>query len=382
MIRYEECIEARLKDGSVKILPEMLIHCIDSNKTLYFDKNLKYKDFTTKFIRVLTQSEFNNYKSLEKGKVYGISENKRLYNFERYQLILEEELLNCDFTSTLIGGTLYNNGVPTAPITLGTSVYHLDSNIETVLNNIENQIFYKIQVSNAYVEVAYDNQKLFEIPFPFMNYTLGLNQMQITFNDEVINNKFNIIGREIELTDPDFSFKKGNVILFTFMYNTAINLNDFIISTNNIKNGSITSNKLADDVAIYAENIIEDNNKQFVSDTEKSKWNSKADKILASTTKDGLMSKDSFKKLSNHELILSALPTLKTGIIVVPSGSNTYTYNDTDIDTNSFILVTCNDIEYTATVQWVYGTMTVTLNKIPNKDIAVNWMIISPKSGS
>lgn len=382
MIRYEECIEARLKDGSVKILPEMLIHCIDSNKTLYFDKNLKYKDFTTKFIRVLTQSEFNNYKSLEKGKVYGISENKRLYNFERYQLILEEELLNCDFTSTLIGGTLYNNGVPTAPITLGTSVYHLDSNIENVLNNIENQIFYKIQVSNAYVEVAYDNQKLFEIPFPFMNYTLGLNQMQITFNDEVINNKFNIIGREIELTDPDFSFKKGNVILFTFMYNTAINLNDFIISTNNIKNGSITSNKLADDVAIYAENIIEDNNKQFVSDTEKSKWNSKADKILASTTKDGLMSKDSFKKLSNHELILSALPTLKTGIIVVPSGSNTYTYNDTDIDTNSFILVTCNDIEYTATVQWVYGTMTVTLNKIPNKDIAVNWMIISPKSGS
>ena len=382
MIRYEECIEARLKDGSVKILPEMLIHCIDSNKTLYFDKNLKYKDFTTKFIRVLTQSEFNNYKSLEKGKVYGISENKRLYNFERYQLILEEELLNCDFTSTLIGGTLYNNGVPTAPITLGTSVYHLDSNIETVLNNIENQIFYKIQVSNAYVEVAYDGQKLFEIPFPFMNYTLGLNQMQITFNDEVINNKFNIIGREIELADPDFSFKKGNVILFTFMYNTAINLNDFIISTNNIKNGSITSNKLADDVAIYAENIIENNNKQFVSDTEKSKWNSKADKILASTTKDGLMSKDSFKKLSNHELILSALPTLKTGIIVVPSGSNTYTYNDTDIDTNSFILVTCNDIEYTATVQWVYGTMTVTLNKIPNKDIAVNWMIISPKSGS
>ena len=382
MIRYEECIEARLKDGSVKILPEMLIHCIDSNKTLYFDKNLKYKDFTTKFIRVLTQSEFNNYKSLEKCKVYGISENKRLYNFERYQLILEEELLNCDFTSTLIGGTLYNNGVPTAPITLGTSVYHLDSNIETVLNNIENQIFYKIQVSNAYVEVAYDGQKLFEIPFPFMNYTLGLNQMQITFNDEVINNKFNIIGREIELTDPDFSFKKGNVILFTFMYNTAINLNDFIISTNNIKNGSITSNKLADDVAIYAENIIENNNKQFVSVNEKSIWNSKADKILASTTKDGLMSKDSFKKLSNHELILSALPTLKTGIIVVPSGSNTYTYNDTDIDTNSFILVTCNDIEYTATVQWVYGTMTVTLNKIPNKDIAVNWMIISPKSGS
>ena len=195
MIRYEECIEARLKDGSVKILPEMLIHCIDSNKTLYFDKNLKYKDFTTKFIRVLTQSEFNNYKSLEKGKVYGISENKRLYNFERYQLILEEELLNCDFTSTLIGGTLYNNGVPTAPITLGTSVYHLDSNIETVLNNIENQIFYKIQVSNAYVGVAYDGQKLFEIPFPFMNSTLGLNQMQITFIDDVINNKFNIIGR-------------------------------------------------------------------------------------------------------------------------------------------------------------------------------------------
>ena len=382
MIRYEECIEARLKDSSVKILPEMLIHCIDTNKTLYFDKNLNYKDFTQKFIRVLTQSEFNNYKSLEKGKVYGISENKRLYNFERYQLILEEELLDCDFTSTLIGGTLYNNGAPTAPITLGTSVYHLDANIETVLNNIENQIFYKIQVSNAYVEVAYDNQKLFEIPFPFMNYTLGLNQMQITFNDEVINNKFNIIGREIELTDPEFSFKKGNVILFTFMYNTAIALNDFIISTNNIKDGSITSTKLADNVAIYAANIIEDNNNQFVSDTEKSKWNSKADKTLASTTKDGLMSKDSFKKLNNHETMLSALPILKTGISVVPSGSSIYTYNDTDIDTNSFILVTCNDTEYTATVEWVYGTMTITLNKIPNKDITVNWIIISPKSES
>ena len=94
------------------------------------------------------------------------------------------------------------------------------------------------------------------------------------------------------------------------------------------------------------------------------------------------MSKDSFKKLNNHETMLSALPILKTGISVVPSGSSIYTYNDTDIDTNSFILVTCNDTEYTATVEWVYGTMTITLNKKPNKDITVNWIIISPKSES
>src|SRR5574344_247416 len=228
MINYIECLKTRLIDGTVRVKPELFLFCLDYKDAYYYDKNGERIIFTEKFIRFNTEEEFRNAE-LELGKVYAVSETKTLYNNERYILNLEEELLDNDFTSSMVGGILENNGVPIAPVTLGTSVFHKNTQIQAALRNVNEQIFHKIQVDNRYVEVTKNNQRIFEIPFPFLNYTIGLNQMEIVFNNKVVNNLFQIEDRMVTLredVEKDY-FKKNDVLLFIFMYNTSITMNDF-----------------------------------------------------------------------------------------------------------------------------------------------------------
>src|SRR5574344_160511 len=143
MINYIECLKTRLIDGTVRVKPELFLFCLDYKDAYYYDKNGERIIFTEKFIRFNTEEEFRNAE-LELGKVYAVSETKTLYNNERYILNLEEELLDNDFTSSMVGGILENNGVPIAPVTLGTSVFHKNTQIQAALRNVNEQIFHKI----------------------------------------------------------------------------------------------------------------------------------------------------------------------------------------------------------------------------------------------
>lgn len=380
MVKYIECLKEHLE--SITVSPEILIYCVDTKEGFYYQKSGD-RAILTNIIRLESEDDRLALEPID-GNIYiVVNNNFAIYRYDsKWKVVLtEDHILHGDYTDEYNVATLYDDENPIAPVTLASMSFHMDgTDMETALETATDLIFKKIYTHPVYVDISYENQRTFEIPYPFLNYTLGINHMTVIYNNEVYNNNFTINGNRL-MVNENVTLEKGKKLLFIFTYTSAINTNNILIDSDNLAPGSVTSNALAADVKFPAANLAEDDEHLTVTSEEKSKWNSKASTTIANEKTTGLMSALTYNEVQELKNTVNNTPGLKSGIARIMANTNSATVLDDFINEDCFVLVnTFVDSEGEIKASWSDGTLLITSTTTEPETLKINWLCVKNPS--
>ena len=254
------------------------LYCLDTTEC-YFDHQdgVRYNDLNDNVVIRNVKSDFDENTFKFFNKVYiTLSDNKFYkYNFDKleYELIYTDtEFLEIIEGSVgLVPATLKDGGQEVAPVTLASNVYYSQDGV-TDLNELLSSDLYITTTKVKYIEATIDNQRVFKIPFPVAKYSLYRDHMHVvapnsrilTPEDYKINNGYLVIN-----SDKD-GIAINEKIYFMFYYTrTTNNAESKAISTDNLIDGCITTDKLSPYIEIPAEYIYQNETLQFVTQEQK-----------------------------------------------------------------------------------------------------------------
>lgn len=253
-----------------------ILYCTDSNKT-YFDNVNEFRiNISLNVLILSTEEEKNVIQNPLINKAYIILESEKIYTHDglRWSQIENDSQLNNIISSLneFVSGIINKNGELYAPKTLASNVYMGDgSRLSANINS--SRVLSVTKTKPVYVEATENDQRVFNIPFPITNYDFKENHMSIILRGDLLNTEnYQINNDRLLLSKNVPGLNKGEMILFIFYYTEHIDLNDnVILTTQNIKDKSITSEKLSDNIRIDAYNIIETIDRIFFTKEEKEK---------------------------------------------------------------------------------------------------------------
>lgn len=245
----------------------LIIHCIDSRETYYINKDLNKIEITLNTVVLEKESDLNNIISPILSRIYIIKESKNIYKYtNRWTLVeTEESLLEIvEASIDYMPSVLYKSEDFLAPKTLASAVYLDDG---TRLSSALDSKHLTVTKTRAiYVEAEINRQRIFNIPYPITNFDLCRNHISVIVrglllepNKYVINNNRLILNSNVE------PLNQGELMLFIFYYTTVLDLNEnVVLTTKNYEDKSITTEKLSENIAIKATNILETPRRYFM----------------------------------------------------------------------------------------------------------------------
>ena len=205
------------------------------------------------------------------GKMYRLKENK----FVEVKYI--EDLLDTisyldEYFPYMVGD---ENGAG-SPYTIVNQV--LANTGKTVTATLdESNILTLFQTKTYRVAATRDHQRIFDIPFPKEDYNFNDGDTLVIIKDMepldtskyVINNKCLILN-DVDMNGPEIY--KGNILLYLFHYKLTYDLNKAVmLGTQNIANGSITTEKLSPNMEFPATKVAETAERTFMTPEEHKK---------------------------------------------------------------------------------------------------------------
>ena len=131
-----------------------------------------------------------------------------------------------------------------------------------------------VRVKFVYVTVKIDNTRTIYLPFPKENFDFDNGDMLcVVKNDfEYQSKRYIINGNYLVLKEGEVSFKKDELLTLVFYYKTSYDLNSLVaLGTQNIIDGSITTEKLSPYLEFSADYITETGDRIFFTPNEKEK---------------------------------------------------------------------------------------------------------------
>lgn len=370
-----------------KCIKDVVI-CCPNNFCAYYDSNGRIHNIED-YIVVDDAEHLVTYTS-ETALYVVINENilYRLIDGVYKECITPEMVINGDTSSLFKKTILYDEEMgDIAPVTFSSSVSLRDnSSLEHMMNKIGDSILCKTVVETKIVKANRNEQTIFKIPYPFLDYLLGYNVMTIIVNNMPLGSKNYIVeGDYLRLINMYINI--GDYILFVFSYNQIIDQDNIMVNSNNIKNGSIKSEHLAEDIQYPATNITTNDEMQFISKAEKESFANKAEKNIVSMDTNGLMSNSMYRDFITLKSQVKALmekkqPTILSGTsIIYKDTSVTYIQNPLitkEMSAFANVLTDDDGDKYNCnlTLECFDGKLVVSIDTVPNVDVYFNWCVI------
>lgn len=371
MIKFKECLRKNL--SFITIEPQLLIYCVDTNDTFYYDSQSN-RVVLNNFIVLQDDATMKSIVP-ESGVIYAIRSTGNIYRYDNIwkQVWTDDELLYNNYGNVYKPVTLSKDGDNFAPATLASEVYTNDgTDLQTVLADAAKMVYHKTEVTPVYVQAIQDNQKVFNIPYPFMNYNLTINHLLIMYKNDIINSNGKINGEYFILND---TIPKGDKLLFIFFYNVEVQSNDLLLETKNIDNGAITTEKLASTVTLPAEAIIQDDLNKMVSKNEIAYWDAKADKDPVTETTNGLMTTELVAEIKRLGLEVVKKPNYYKGSATFPTGQTQIKVMNDHITEDCYVVFHVDGSPLGSwKIDWFNGGFVINSDKTETADVAFKWM--------
>lgn len=322
MITYIETIKDVMYD--VLVSPGQIIHATDTNET-FFDTEEGNRIILNNVIYLNKESEKALLARPLTNRVYIVKEGSKPYRYEGtwYEIKDSDSLLCTIFhNDEYIPTTIMKGDIKIAPRTLASIVYNdLGEGISAEIEEVNKLTLCKTKA--VYVEATENRQRVFRIPFPILDYDFRKNFMTVIINGVVVEERNYTIRDDnyFVLNDDQTPLDAGQLVLFIFYYNVYIDINDGVllqtknladrcvtepklannaVSTRTIIAKNVTNSKLADNsvdsrvlapnsintehlntssLQINANNILETEDKKFVSQSQITKWDGMASDI-------------------------------------------------------------------------------------------------------
>lgn len=374
----------QIEFNSNKILDTVV--CCNNEFCIYYDEDGKLHNIES-YELIQSLEQLNSHTSTE--NLFIIVQENLLYRYinnEYIECTNKDLVLNTSNNNLFKKTILSDNDQEIAPVTFTSSIIANDNtNMEKLMNNLGTSLLCKTIVKTNIVMANKMNQTIFKIPYPFLDYLLGYNNMTIIIdNVPISNDNYEVDGDYLRLKNISVSI--NNYVLFIFSYTQIIDQNDIIVNSKNITNGCITNKHLSNDILLSADNIKTNDNKQFISKDQINTFNNKADKDLASSNNNGLMSmyiyKDIITLKSQVQSLLKNKPTIISGTSVIYTNEVCKYIDDENIrsDMTAFANIVTdedgNKYNCNLNLECVDGRLIVTPNEVPIKDIYFNWCIV------
>lgn len=365
-----------------------IVICYPNNFCAYYDSNGRIHNIEDYIVvddvnhLVTFTSETALYVVVNENMLY------RLINGVYKECITPEMVINGDTSSLFKKTILYDEEIgDIAPVTLSSSISLRDnSSLENMMNKIGSSILCKTIVQTKIVMANRNEQTVFKIPYPFLDYLLGYNVMTVIVNNVPLTSKNYIVeGDYLRLIDMSISL--SNYVMFIFSYNQIIDQDMLMVTSNNIKNGSIKSEHLAGDIKYPAANITTNDEMQFISKAEKDTFNNKAEKDIVTIDTDGLMSNSMYRDLISLKKQVESLlnkkePTILSGTSLINKDTSvTYIMNNLITkEMTAFANVLTDDegdkYNCNLTLECFDGKLVVSMDNTPNIDVYFNWCVV------
>lgn len=315
MITYVETIKDVMYDVLIK--PGQIIHATDTNET-FFDTEEGNRIILDNVIYLNKESEKALIVRPLTNRVYIVRESSKAYKYEgTWFQIKDSNYLLCTIfhNDEYVPTTIMKGDKKIAPRTLASIVYNdLGEGVSAEIEEINKLTLCKTKA--VYVEATENHQRVFRIPFPILDYDFRKNFMTVIIDGVIVDERNYTIRDDnyFVLNDDQTPLDSGQLVLFIFYYNVYIDINDGVVlqtknladrcvtepklannavSTRTIIAKNVTNIKLADNAVdsrvlapnsvttehlnvssleINANNIVETNEKKFVSQTQINKW--------------------------------------------------------------------------------------------------------------
>ena len=237
----------------------LLIYCKDSKEAYYINEHLNKIDISLNVVFLKSKSELNSIISPILSRVYLIEETNEIFKYTNnwVEINTEDKLIDIVETSIdYLPGVLFKDHQPLAPKTTASAVYMEDgSRLESVLDS---NLLTVTKTKAIYVEAEIDNQRIFNIPYPISGYDLYKNHISVIVRGRVLETSNYVINNNKLILSTNYRpLNSGELVLFIFYYTIVLDLNEnVVLTTKNYEDRSITTEKLADDIAIKATNIL------------------------------------------------------------------------------------------------------------------------------
>lgn len=250
-----------------------------TGEVIYIDQDGIRKNITLNAVIIANYSELKRIHSPKYNAVYIDNESKKVYAFNAtgwIELFTHAEVQKVishldDLTPSILTD---EHGNYLAPATTVGNIYsdHRYDMYE-FLNDDNGDYLRKLHSKYEYVMIEVDGQRVINIPYPYSNYDHRTNYMNVIIDNKVISPADYIISDDqIILTPRKYNLRKGQLVLFTFLYSVLYNLNEkVIIHSQNIANHSITTDKLHPNILIKANSILESTSRVWFTPEERQK---------------------------------------------------------------------------------------------------------------
>lgn len=255
----------------------LLIYCKDTKEAYYVNEHLNKIDISLNVVFLHSKSDLDSIISPILSRVYLIEETNEIFKYTNrwVEITTEDKLIDIIETSIdYLPGVLYKDHQPLAPKTTASSVYMEDgSRLDSVLDS---NLLTVTKTKAVYVEAEINDQRIFNIPYPISGYNLCKNHISVIIRGRVLETSNYVINNNKLILSTNYQpLNSGELVLFIFYYTVVLDLNEnVVLTTKNYEDRSITTEKLADDIAIKATNILETPRRFFLTANEREKLNS------------------------------------------------------------------------------------------------------------
>ena len=245
----------------------LIIHCIDSKETYYINEDLNKIEISLNTVFLEKEADLENIISPILSRIYIVKEINKVYKYTNRWVCIEteESLLEIvEASIDYVPSVLYKNDKFFAPKTLASAVYMQDgTRLSSALDSKQLTV---TKTKAIYVEAEINRQRIFNIPYPITNFDLCRNHISVIVRGSLLEtNKYVINNNRLILNSNIEPLNQGELMLFIFYYTTVLDLNEnVVLTTKNYEDKSITTEKLSENIAIKATNILETPKRYFM----------------------------------------------------------------------------------------------------------------------
>ena len=263
-------------DSTEKIAGQIFL--LSDTKSVYFDTDTKTrKDITSECVVRNTLSELNSVAIKLINKLYISMDDNKIYRYDNIKFIevtYSNEIWNTIYNLLeLLPTIITDHQQMVAGATLSSQVMTPNGDVLSAAIQ-ESKLLTVVRSSAHYYETKQAGQRIFDIQFPKENYGFQKGDiMTVVIRSQFIDTSLYEINDNCIIFDasiPDLNV--GEIILVLFYYRMSYDLNNgVVLSSDNIADGAITTQKVSDDFRITAAYVTETFNRIFFTIDEKNK---------------------------------------------------------------------------------------------------------------
>lgn len=278
IIEVKKMTDSEILSQSI-IAGQILISSGINRKIYYDESSISRREITTCCKSFIDYNEIKGaYSSIILNKLYIDLSTLKIYgiNMDEFINITTTDQVNTiinNLDSYKVGVAKSSDGKLAAVVTTENQVL-TDDGLTFDESVDPNKLLTVVRVKFLYVTIKKDNTKTIYIPFPKENFDFQNGDTMYVVKDsfEFQSKRYTINGSYLVLKDDQRLFMKDEMVTLIFYYKMNYDLNSLVaLGTQNIGDGTITTEKLSPYLEISAEHVSETDDRIFFTPEEKDK---------------------------------------------------------------------------------------------------------------